>query len=283
MPYLLEDLVIDRVDLVDEGANSAAFIELYKRKEQSKFMTFEEILAKMKPEHAAVISSELSKAKSDATEAIKAKDETIENLTACLKTKDETIGSLTARNTELSDALNKAKESDKACECDGEVDEDGLCKVCGRVKKTDTFDEKETFEKMAPNVKALFEQMKTQRDTAEAELRKAKDAERHAEAVAKAAELKSLPVASDKLVDIIKTCPADVVDVLASINAAIEGTVLNEVGKSNAQSCADAWSRLESKAEEVAKRDSITKQKAISVVIREYPDLYKEYLEGGAN
>ena len=33
MPYELKDLVIDRVDLVDEGANSAAFIELYKRKE----------------------------------------------------------------------------------------------------------------------------------------------------------------------------------------------------------------------------------------------------------
>ena len=36
MPYLLEDLVITRVDLVDEGANSAAFIELYKRKERGE-------------------------------------------------------------------------------------------------------------------------------------------------------------------------------------------------------------------------------------------------------
>ena len=27
MPYILKDLVVDRVDLVDEGANSAAFIE----------------------------------------------------------------------------------------------------------------------------------------------------------------------------------------------------------------------------------------------------------------
>ena len=38
MPYLLEDLVIERIDLVDEGANSAAFIEIYKRKEQSNTM-----------------------------------------------------------------------------------------------------------------------------------------------------------------------------------------------------------------------------------------------------
>ena len=30
MPYILDDLVIDRVDFVDEGANSAAFIEVFK-------------------------------------------------------------------------------------------------------------------------------------------------------------------------------------------------------------------------------------------------------------
>ena len=68
MPYILEDLVIDRVDLVDEGANSAAFIELYKRKEQSK-MNFEEILSKMKPEHAKVIQETLDTVTNDLTKA----------------------------------------------------------------------------------------------------------------------------------------------------------------------------------------------------------------------
>ena len=54
MPNILTDLIIDRVDLVDEGANSAAFVELFKRKEQGNPMELSEILSKMKPEHAGV-------------------------------------------------------------------------------------------------------------------------------------------------------------------------------------------------------------------------------------
>ena len=271
MPYLLEDLVIDRVDLVDEGANSAAFIELYKRKEQSKDMTVEEILAKMKPEHSQVISEALAKAKTDAEELAKSK---------------ETINTLTAEKTQLSEELKKAKEAvekSKKCSCGGELDESGKCKACGNVQKTDKFDEKETLEKMSPDAKRLFEQMKVQRDAAEAELRKAKDAEKHAEAVAKASELKALPIETEKLVGILKSCSQEVCDVLTSINAAIEGTVLTEVGKSHASGSTDTWSKIENKAAEIAKRDSITKQKAISVVIKENPELYREYLEGGAN
>ena len=112
----------------------------------------------------------------------------------------------------------------------------------------------------------------------------AKDAEKQAEAVAKAAELKALPIESEKLVGVLKSCSADMVDVLTTINAAIEGTVLDEVGKSNAGSNgADAWSKIEAKADEIAKRDSVTKQKAVSIAIKENPELYKEYLQGGAN
>ena len=104
------------------------------------------------------------------------------------------------------------------------------------------------------------------------------------EAVAKAAELKALPIGTEKLVGVLKSCSADMVDVLTTINAAIEGTVLDEVGKSNADSKgADAWSKIEAKADEIAKRDSVTKQKAVSIAIKENPELYKEYLQGGAD
>ena len=65
MPNLLLDLVVDRVDLVDEGANSAAFIKLYKRKERTREMKFEEIIKQLKPEHAEVIRAELEKAKNE--------------------------------------------------------------------------------------------------------------------------------------------------------------------------------------------------------------------------
>lgn len=288
MPYLLEDLVVDRVDLVDEGANSAAFIELYKRKERGATMDIKEILSKMKPEHSSVIQAELDKLSGDV-----------------MKAKEDLATVTTERDTATQD-LEKAKEDLKAanedkekaeseletlkasmpdeCDCDGEADENGMCKVCGKPKKKAAFDEEETLKSMPAAARAVFIKMRTQKEAAEEEVRKAKDAEKQAEAVAKAAELKALPIETEKLVGVLKGCSADMVDVLTTINAAIEGTVLDEVGKSNAGSKgADAWSKIEAKADEIAKRDSVTKQKAVSIAIKENPELYKEYLQGGAN
>lgn len=288
MPYLLEDLVIDRVDLVDEGANSAAFIELYKRKERSATMDIKEILSKMKPEHSAVIQTELDKLSGEVT---KAKEDLATVTTECSTAKqdlEKAKEDLKAANEGKEKAESelealKAKESEE-CECDGEADENGMCKVCGKPKKKAAFDEEETLKSMPAAARAMFIKMRTQKEAAEEEVRKAKDAEAQAEAVAKAAELKALPIETDKLIGVLKNCSAEMVDVLTTINAAIEGTVLDEVGKSNPGSKgADAWAKIEAKADEIAKRDSVTKQKAVSIAIKENPELYKEYLQGGAN
>lgn len=279
MPYMLEDLVINRVDLVDEGANSAAFIELYKRKEQST-MELKEILSKLKPEHAEVVQAAIDKAAEDLQ---KAQDD----LTAVTAERDQANADLTKAKEEL-DAVNSENEILKAkghCECGGKVGEDGKCSECGAVVKADAFDETETLKSMPKAMREMFEKMKTQKEVAEAELLKAKDAEKTAEAVAKAKELKAIPVEQEKLVGIIKSASPEMLDLLTTVNAAIEGTVLDEVGKSNTHgnNHADAWTKIEAKADEIAKRDNITKAKAVSVAIRENPDLYKEYLQGGAN
>ena len=288
MPYLLEDLDIDRVDLVDEGANSAAFIELYKRKERSATMDIKEILSKMKPEHSEVIQAELDKLSGEVT---KAKEDLATVTTECSTAKqdlEKAKEDLKAANEGKEKAESeletlKAKESEE-CECDGEADENGMCKVCGKPKKKAAFDEEETLKSMPAAARAMFIKMRTQKEAAEEEVRKAKDAEAQAEAVAKAAELKALPIETDKLVGVLKNCSTEMVDVLTTINAAIEGTVLDEVGKSNPGSKgADAWAKIEAKADEIAKRDSVTKQKAVSIAIKENPELYKEYLQGGAN
>lgn len=279
MPYLLEDLVIDRVDLVDEGANSEAFIELYKRKETTATMRIEEILSKMKPEHSTVIKEELDKLSNDVTkhkselDALTAEHEA--TVTELNKSKED----LATANSEIE--VLKSKKPDK-CECDGEADENGICKECGKPKKA-AFDEEETIKSMPADIKAMFAKMKAQKDAAEEELRKAKDAEVHSAAVAKAAELKALPIEKGKLVGVLKSCSPDMVEILTTINAAIEGTVLTEVGKSHTAGTTDAWSKIEAKADEIAKSQNVTKQKAISIAIKNNPELYKEYLQGGAN
>lgn len=257
MPYILEDLVINRVDLVDEGANSASFIELYKGKEQTE-MPLSEILSKMKPEHAAVVQAAIDSA---AEELKKSQDD----LAAVTKERDDAKEQLDTANEEL-DKANSELETLKA-------------------SSGASFDETETMKSMPEAARALFETMRAQKEAAENEVRKAREAEETAKAVAKAKELKAIPVEHEVLVGIIKNADEALLDLLTVTNAAIEGTVLGEVGKSHTgvSTGADAWAKIESKADEISKRDSVTKAKAISRVIKENPELYREYLEGGAN
>ena len=262
MPYELQDLIVDRVDFVDEGANSAAFIELYKRKENNEPMDFEEILSKMKPEHASVIAqlieakdADIAKAKSD--------------LEAAEQSATEARGELDAANEALAKA-NAELETLKA-----------------PVPAADS--EEDILKGMPEGARALFEKMRAQKEAAEEEVRKAAERDAENAAIAKAASLKAIPVEQDKLVGILKSCTPEVAELLTTINNAIEAAVLGEVGKNrgngastNPATSDDAWGKLEEKAAEIAKRDGVTKEKAMSKALSENPDLYREYLNGGA-
>lgn len=259
MPYLLEDLIVNRVDLVDEGANSAAFIELYKRKERGDKMELKDIIAKMTPEHAAVIQAELDKLSGEVTKAKEAE---------------------TAATTDLAKAKEDLKVANDDC---AKVQEELDTLKAGST----AFDEEETMKSMPEAARELFTKMKAQKEAAEEAVRKAKEAEVQAQAVAKAAELKALPVEQEKLVGILKGASKDLVDVLTAINSAVDGTVLGEVGKnkpgSTTSSGDEAWAKIEAKAADIVKSKGISKAKAISQAVEENPDLYKEYLKGGAN
>jgi hypothetical protein len=282
MPYLLKDLVIDRVDLVDEGANSAAFIELYKRKENSELMDIKEILAKMKPEHAEVINTALEDAEAKLAKANKDLTDANQKLTD----KDTELSAANDALAKANEELETLKAKDKVCECDGELGEDGKCKECGGTKKSASFDETELVKSMPEQARALYLKMRTQKEAAEEQVRKNAEAQAEADAIAKAASLKAIPVEQATLVGILKGCSPDVLSVLTAANDAIEAAVLGEVGKNKGNGAsteaADAWSDIEKAAEAIQKRDSVTKEKAISLAISENPELYKQYLEGGA-
>lgn len=249
MANLVVGLMVDRVDLVDEGANSAAFIRLYKRKEteQKMPMTFDEILAKMLPEHVEVIKSELEKAKSEVPSDVqeelqKAKDD--------LKAKEEALQELAKRKDDEGD---------------------------------DEPDMEEVMKSLDPTVQKYFNQLKAQKEAAEAMAKSAAEKQLHEEAVAKAKELKALPVAEDKLVEVVKSASPEVLNVLkAASNFIEESGLLDEVGKSRGNDGgADAWTRIEKRASEIMTAEGITKEAAISRVIKQHPDLYREYLNGG--
>lgn len=285
MPNIVTKLIVNRVDFVDEGANSAAFIELCKRKENNS-MTFEELLAKLKPEHAEIVSTELNKHKKTADDTAAQLTTANQRLDTVSKELKVTKEALDTVQTELSNtqATFEAFKAKQPCSCDGEADSDGVCKKCGLAKRTGcAFDETEAFKALPESLRTEVLKLKAQKDAAEQELRKQKDAATHAEAVAKAALLKSLPVESTKLVEIIKKGDSDVIDLLTVVNAALDGTVLKEAGYGGGNSGVDAWAKIEAEADKVLKEQpDISKQKAISIVIKKMPDLYREYLNGGA-
>lgn len=251
VPNLLMDLVVDRVDLVDEGANSAAFIKLYKRKEMETSMDFNEIISKLKPEHAEIIQAEIAKARAEVPEEVA---------------------------TELSDTKEALEKSKTELENFKE-----------EVKKSKEPAQEENFEEVLksldPAVQKVFKSLQAQKEAAEQVAKQLKEQKEEEEAIAKAKVLKALPVEEDKLVQVVKGVSDNVYEILKSAAKVLEESdIFEEVGKGKGDAgTVDAWSKIEKKAGEIAKRDGITVEKAIGVVINENPELYKEYLNGGAN
>lgn len=258
MPNLMLDLVVDRVDLVDEGANSEAFIKLYKRKENNDIMNYDEVLAKMKQEHADIIRAEIAKAKAEVpqatTDELAAKDQTIAKANEDVAKAKEELSKVTA---EL-ETVTKAKEADATVE--------------------------DVIKSLDPAVQEVFKSLKTQKEAAEAVVKQLNEKKLEDEAIAKAKDLKALPVEEAKLVTVVKGVSDEVYEILKSASVAIEaGGLLEEVGKGKGESTNDAWSKIEKKADAIADEEGVTKQKAIAKVIQQNPDLYREYLKGGAN
>ena len=226
-------------------------------------MEISEIIAKLKPEHAEAIQAEL------------------DNLT---KSRDEAIA-------ERDEAVAKAEKAAEDVKQDPKKDpEDVQTEKSGN--NTLSFDDDEqvakSLEGLDPVLRDYVDRLAKQKEAAETVAKEAIAKERHSEAVAKADELKALPVEKSTLVDFIEKSDESTVDMLTSIAKGIEGTVLTEVGKSHtgesfAGSSADSWGKIEASAATIAKERNITKEAAISVVIDEQPELYRDYLKGGAN
>lgn len=277
MPNLITELIVDRVDLVEEGANSAAFIELYKRREPNKNMTLEEIMEQMQPEHVEVLKAKLAENDTVVTDLAKAKED---------------LGVATQAKEDVEKELKEVKEK-LPCDCDGEADEKGTCKSCGKpkVKKAKSgaaFDESEVIKGLPAEAQAYLQNLRTQKETAEEAVRKSIEDKANSDAVIKAAELKNLPIEPTVLINVLKGASKDVIDVLDTLNSAIDVAVLGEIGKSNVGSKAGstdsnlAWAKIENEATKLAKANGITQQKAVSEVIKSKPQLYRDYLEGGA-
>lgn len=257
------DLSVDRVDLVSEGANSAAMIKIFKSKnEGGTAMNYEEILASLKPEHRTVIEAEFKKV-SKLPEDVQAKVDGYD---------------------QMSTDLAKAKED--LAQVQNDLEEEKKKNAEGDVAKGKP-DMEEVIKGLDPAVQEVFKSLKAQKEAAEAVVKEAQKEKAHNEAVAKAKDLKALPVDEATLVDVIeKGVSTEIMNIFTAVAKALDDSDLfkskgSDAGNSNTST--DSWAKIEAKASEIAKARNITVAKATDIAIKENPDLYKEYLENGAN
>ena len=62
-------------------------------------------------------------------------------------------------------------------------------------------------------------------------------------------------------------------------NIIADSELLKEKGQSFAGNDVDAWSKVDAKADEIAKTRGVSKAKATNIVIDEFPELYQAYLD----
>ena len=234
---------------------------LFKSKGGQDAMSFDEILGQLKPEHKQVIETELAKRSTPAMS-----DEDKEKLDKFDEMKDELE---TTKND-----LAKAREDLEA-------------EKAKNVTKGKPSEE-EVIKSLDPAVQEIFKSMKAQKEAAEAVAKAAREKQVHEEAVAKAKELKDLPADENILVDAIKKgIPDELFNILKEAAKVCAGSdIFKSAGSDvpgNTGSTSEAWNQIEAKAVELAKSKNISKGNAINEVIDQYPELYKTYLDGGAN
>lgn len=237
----LKNIDYNRVDLVKEGANSQAFIKLFKSK-GGNTMNLEEILKLMKPEHSEVIQKAL-KDLEDALEVAKA-----------------------------------AKKDDTKDENNDPTDSDDMETMMKSIK--DPVMKKFMEEQIAKTkaAEAFVLKMKEEKDEQEA-VAKAKELTGIGAEEAKLAEVyKKLKNTDEQLcTDVFGIFKA--AQALASQGGAFQEIGKGTEGKDQGLTEAAAWSQIEAKAEEIGKARNINKSAAITAAINENPDLYAQYLK----
>lgn len=245
----LVNIEYNRVDFVKEGANSPAFIKLFKSK-GGNTMDLEEILKSMKPEHAEVIRKALAQSKTDADEAV-----------AKAKADAET-------------EIAKAKAELTPPPAPGASEEE----ILKTVKDPAVRALLETSIAKTKAAEAVAKKLKDEQDEKDA-IAKAKEVPNlGAEEATMTSVYKKLKSADPALCD-------EVFGIFKSASALIStGAVFTEIGKGagNHETAASedaAWSKIEAAADAIAKSTNVSKSAAITQAIEENPRLYADYLK----
>lgn len=285
MAKKLTNLKITKVSLVDEGACSAAHITLFKQKKGGSEMTFEEMMESLSEEQQAIIKAkfdaqneELEKAKEECSE----KEQELEEAKKAFSEKEEELEKVKQEKKDLetkaSETEEEEEEEDLAVEADSE---DGVTKA----KKELT--EEEILKNVDPAVREMIQKAKSEAEVHKQAVLKMKEEKEIAEVTEIAKSLSGVGTEETQMVSMLRKAKSLDVELYAEVlkalqvanNIIADSELLKEKGQSFAGNDVDAWSKVDAKADEIAKTRGVSKAKATNIVIDEFPELYQAYLD----
>lgn len=271
------DTKLDRVDLVEEGSCSEAYIMMYKGKDGALKVSkerVEAILAKMKPEYATEVreyfEDQIEKAKCKKSEEDAELDKAKEDLKAANKELQKTKDELKGANEELAKAKQDLATANKNLE------------DVAKSKGNEEPDFEEVLKAAPEAMRGFLKQLKQSQDEAVAKAKQLEEEKAHNEAVAKAKELSVLPVKEQELVDLFKSKEGAVVaPMLEKIAKSImESGLLDEKGTGVNYNNNDANADIDARVEALAKSKNISKEKAMVEIFQADPEAYAKYNGG---
>lgn len=209
----------------------------------------------------------------------------------------EFVESLEAKLEKLEDKIDKARELKK--KYDELVEKADLAEK--KVKDLESqvakqnVDPEEEFKKSLPeSVRKRLEASEQRAKQAEEEVKKFNEARAKEQYIAKAKEYGKLPIKSEELGLILKSVAekdaenyVKLEELLKAANEQIKaGDLFKEKGTASAGGATgnSAYEKLSTMAQEIVKSDSkVTFYEAFEMALKRNPDLYKEYVEEGAN
>ena len=282
MAKKLTNLKITKVSLVDEGACSAAHITLFKQKKGGSEMTFEEMMESLSEEQQAIIKAkfdaqneELEKAKEECSE----KEQELEEAKKAFSEKEKELEKVKQEKKDLeTKASETEEEEDLAVEADSE---DGVTKA------KEELTEEEILKNVDPAVREMIQKAKSEAEVHKQAVLKMKEEKEIAEVTEIAKSLSGVGTEETQMVSMLRKAKSLDVELYAEVlkalqvanNIIADSELLKEKGQSFAGNDVDAWSKVDAKADEIAKTRGVSKAKATNIVIDEFPELYQAYLD----
>ncbi len=282
----LKNLMIDRVDLVDEGDNPQAWVSIFKRKNSDggesekkeervieKFMKgLEGLVSKLKGDDSVPTFEEMLKGLSeDQQTAIKkaVEAQVVKELEDTKKSEEEEA----KKKEEADEAEAKKKEEEE------------------EAKKEEDEEEEEMMKKLPENVRKIIEKSNARVAAAEKVTKQLQDEAENQVYVIKAKQFDRLAVTADELGPILKQAAGAGKDALGKLEAVLKaaneaasrGDALEEeIGKGGTTgSGGDSWAKIEAAADELVVKSGaeMTKEQAITKIIKMKPSLYRDHLK----